>query len=398
MLPTSHDSIPEQAAQLITTELGYKSHVDESPLPVSDDTHSPPSHIHSSEVTNITAADLPTKGPLSHTVSGSFDHNGGLLTSKSGDLKLTIPKGAIKDGDSVTLCIASDLYGPFMFPSICQVDVVSPYYWIGVTGSYHFQMPVQVEFEHFAVVTACDPSHYQLLTCEDDDESYVMQPAVGCNLSFTIQDNISWCTFCTEHFCSYCLSHNCEDPIVNRIAALYLKTKDFQYLNYFTVEIWFTFVISHCLKRNEELYIQEEMVLDKKSSYIFEASCDKQSTSYFTLTYHQDVNGWDMKHSRSNKVKTKEINFYNYYKNKKELEAVEKKALFPQRFIVNVRKRSECNMDLDTEIRITLHNSDEIPESVFYNLLVPVSIITNVTPNTQKGKTVSLAGKEERQC
>ena len=327
-------------------------------------------------------------------MSGSFDIDGGILTSEYGDLKLTVPNGAIKDGDLVTLCIASDLYGPFVLPSICQSKVVSPYYWIGVSGSYHFQKPVQVEFEHFAVVTTCDPSHYQLLTCEDDDESYTMQPAIGCNLSFTVQDGgVSWCTFCTDCFCSYCLSHSCSDPIVNRIAALYLKTKDFQFLNQFTVQVWFSFAISHCLKRNKELYTQEGMILDKKGSNTFEASCDTHSTSYFTLTYHQDGNGWDLKHSRSNKLKTKEINFYNYYMNSKELEVNEQNALFPQRFIVNVNKKCGYTTDLNTDITVTLHKGDEPPESVFFNLLVSAaSTITEVIPNTHKGKTASLTG------
>ena len=118
--------------------------------------------------------DLKTKGLLSYSESGSCDHNGGVLTSKYGDLIVTIPKGAIKEGDLVTLSLASDSYGPFILPSKHRSDIVSQYYWIGVSELYHFQMPVQVEFEHYAVVTACDPSHYQLLCCEDDAEYYTM--------------------------------------------------------------------------------------------------------------------------------------------------------------------------------------------------------------------------------
>ena len=218
------------------------------------------------------AADLLPKCPLSHAISGSCDHNGGVLTSKDGDLKLTIPEGAIKEGDLVTLSLASDLYGPFVLPSKRQADVVSPYYWIGVTGSYHFQKPVQVSFQHFAVVTACDPSHYQLLCCEDYDDSYTMRPDVGCSLRLTVQDDISWCTFNTDGFCSYCLFPGCEDPIINRIAAIYLKTQD---SHCFTREIWFSFPISQCLERNKELYTKKGMVLDHKYNHIFEAPCDK---------------------------------------------------------------------------------------------------------------------------
>ena len=95
---------------------------------------------------------------MSNIITTTCDHNGGVLTSKDGDIK-------------------------------------------------------------FAVVTACDPSHYQLLTCEDD-ESYTMRP-VDCYLSFKIQGGISWCIFYTDHFYSYCLFRNCQDPMINRISTFF---------------------------------------------------------------------------------------------------------------------------------------------------------------------------------
>ena len=261
----------------------------------SDSSPSSCAPIKRSELASIRmTVDLKTKGPLSYSESGSCDHNGGVLTSKYGDLIVTIPKGAIKEGDLVTLSLASDLYGPFILPLKHRSGIVSPYYWIGVSELYHFQMPVQVEFEHFAVVTACDPSHYQLLCCEDDDESYTMRPAVGCNPRFTIRDDISWCAFNSDNFCSYCLLHGCKDPGISRIAALYLKTKNYQYLTHFTAEVWFSLNISQCLNRNKELYTNQGMELDRTCNCNFEAACDKNSTSYFTLAYPEDVNGWDL--------------------------------------------------------------------------------------------------------
>ena len=118
-------------------------------------------------------SDFEIKCPLSKTnaVSGSCDHNGGVLTSKNGDINITVPAGAIEYRDCVKFYIATDLYGPYALPSQCQNNLISPFYWIGVSGLYHFQKPAQVEFEHFG---ASDPSHYQLLSCEDDDESYTM--------------------------------------------------------------------------------------------------------------------------------------------------------------------------------------------------------------------------------
>ena len=323
---------------------------------------------------NITTA-LLSKCPLSHAISGSCDHNGGELTSKDGDLKLTIPEGAIKDGDLVTLSVASDLYGPFVLPSKSQADVVSPYYWIGVSGSYHFQKPVQVEFQHFAVVTACDPSHYQLLCCEDDDddESYIMRPAVSFNPKFTVQDNISWCTFNSDNFCSYCLHRGCKDPGINRITAFYLKTENYQCLTHFTAEIWFSLNINQCLRRNEELYTKQGLVLDHKCSCNFKAACDKDSTSYVSLTYPEKVNGWDVEHSRPKIIETKDINFNNNYTDEEHLKRNEDISQFPERFNVNVAKK--CNTDLNTKIMIALHkNEGETPESIPFRLFVQISL------------------------
>ena len=54
----------------------------------------------------------------SNITSGSFDHNGGVLTSEN-CMKVTIPRGAIRYGDKVYLQIAMGLYGPFVLPSNC---------------------------------------------------------------------------------------------------------------------------------------------------------------------------------------------------------------------------------------------------------------------------------------
>ena len=225
-----------------------------------------------------------------------------------------------------------------------------------------------------------------------------MRPANGCNLKFTVQDDMSWCAFYTDHFCSYCLFPGCKDPIINRIAAIYLKTKDYQCLTHFTAEIWFSFNINQCLMRNEELYTKDNMVLDHKCSYNFEAACDKNSTSYFNLTYNNDINGWDVKHNRSKTMETKKINFYNYYTDKEHLKRNEDSSLFPERFIVSVTKKPECNTDLSTEIMITLHkNEGKTLESIPYPLcvLMPAFVeeitnrlsLTNTVGQTRTTKT-----------
>ena len=133
-----------------------------------------------------------------------------------------------------------------------------------------------------------------------------MRP-VGYELSFKLHNGISLCAFQTKHFCSYCLYHTCKDPVVSKVAALYLKPDDYQYLTYFKVEVWFSFHISCCLNTNEKHYEKKHMVLD--DVYSFETSCDENSRNYFTLNCDGNFNGWEIDHSRSEKIKTCEIYF-----------------------------------------------------------------------------------------
>ena len=302
----------------------------------------------------------------SNITSGSFDHNGGVLINEN-DMKITIPRGAIRDGDIVNFQIAMGLYGPYVLPSNCQDNLASPYYWVGISGSYNFQIPVQVEFQHYG---ACNPSHYLLLCCEDDDEYYTVRP-VDYELSFKVQDNISWCTFETKHFCSYCLYHNCRDPMLNRICALYLKPANFQCLNHFKVEIWFTFPITYCLERNKELYTKKGLILDGERS--FEASTHIHSTSYFSLSHMLKKDGWSLYHFPFSEILTSAVNFYNFYANMGDLMRSEENSQFPPCFIVNVARdyNSKCCMRLDADIKITLDNKN----SEEFKLFVPLSIV-----------------------
>ena len=314
--------------------------------------------------------DVGIKCPLMHKyiVSGTYDHNGG---------KITIPKDAISKGDSVTFYTVVDLCGPFVFPLRSRTNLASPYYWIGVTGSYHFQKLVQVEFEHFAVIT--DPSHFQLLSCKDDDDSYTMQPV---DYDFKLQG--SSCTFKTCHFCSYCLHYyklKGKEPITdkNRIGVFYLKPKNYQSLSSFTVEILFSYTTSHCLCRLKELCEKKGMMIDTNCSELFDASCDKNSTSFFTLEYDDDINGWHIDHSRAKDlvIETKKINFYNDYADKEELHSLEELSFFPPRFILNIKNvEHQRTTDLYTKFTVTLYNNAnkrKLLKTITLELSVPVS-------------------------
>ena len=337
---------------------------------------------------------LEVKCPISNvSMCGSCDSHGGIITSQYG-VKLTIPEGAIKNKDSIEVYIAADLYGPFVLPSHCHTDLASPYYWIWVTGIFKFEKPVQVEFEHFAIVNACDPSHYQLLTCEDYDKTHIMQP-VNHDFGFKTQDNKLLCTFQTYRFCSYCLFHDCEtNDQEYRIGAFFLKPENYQYLNNFTVEIWLSFTTECCLRRNNELFKNNHMILDKHCSHIYDAPCSKESESYFLMKYDRSIDGWLIDHSRSLEIKTNLVNFNNHYPDNKTLLANEEASLFPPRFSVNVTKKSVCEKDLNTAINVTLYKIEGVKttNSIFFKLFVSASpmSIQNLTTTSKDNSPLSI--------
>ena len=365
------------------------------------DVHTPPvCHSQATQPLAVRASlrqEMKIKCPFSmYSMLGSCDHNGAEISSKDGDLKVTVPEGAIRDGDLVKFYVATDLYGPFKLSPFSQSDLASPFYWIGVSGLSCFQKPVRVEFEHYAVVTACNPTHYHLLSCEDYDKSYIMRQ-VDYRLCFKEQNNRSSCTFETYHFCSYCLAHGCEScDQINKVGAFYLKPANFQFLHHFAVEIWLSFITPLCVKKIEELCQMRGMILDSNCSHCFEVSCEISSTSYFELKYDECIDGWHADHSRSKKILASEVNFYNKFKCKEDLEASEKCSFFPPRF-VNMTKMPECTADLNTNIMVTLYKNINSMESIPFKLFVSL-FTTSIKASTKISKEISPPSISQHSC
>ena len=131
------------------------------------------------------------------------------------------------------------------------------------------------------------------------------------------------------------------------------------------------------------------MILDTGCSYIFEASCEESSGTYFSLEYAEKVDGWKIDHSLSKNIKTEGVNFYKHYTNAAELKASEKLSTFPPRFIVNVVKNRDCTTNLNTNITVTLHNNQKREiDSIKFKLCVPLSkMITQNSTNEPATKS-----------
>ena len=309
---------------------------------------------------------------------------GGIITSDDG-LKITVPKNAIMEENlTVTFYVAVDLFGPFVLYVHLDAsldDLVSPYYWIGVGGLYHFQKPVLVEFEHYG---ACDPSHYQLLSCEDDDESHIMKPNDN-QFDLIERGHKSFCRFQTYHFCSNCLVHSSklkgDECKGKKIAALCLipcappDNNDEPY----KAQVWITISCAVCLNTAEKFYGKEGLKWVR--SLRFEASCDERSKYNFKLKYDKTVDGWQICHEEDDEFSAAELNFYS--EEKEDLEAREKFGLFPPRFIICVKMNAngDCTTSLNTTIHITLCYNEKVIKSNNFDIfrkLQPKKIISPI--------------------
>ena len=151
-----------------------------------------------------------------------------------------------------------------------------------------------------------------------------------------------------------------------------MKPETFHHLSHCRIEIWLSFPIKLCLKRNEELYKKRCLVLD--ASFKFEALCDQSNASFFTVDYSENIKNWTMKHTLTKKIYIEKVNFYNHYTDMEDLKANEECQLFPPNFILNVVKDPECTTTLNTDIIVTLYNIEERKDiPCTFNLIIPVS-------------------------
>ena len=80
------------------------------------------------------------------------DHNGGQYTSESHDIRITIPKGAIKKHITAELQVGVTLHGPFSFPDTKRP--VSPIIWVGMTPNIKLKKPIEITMPHFVEISS----------------------------------------------------------------------------------------------------------------------------------------------------------------------------------------------------------------------------------------------------
>ena len=185
----------------------------------------------------------------SKIMSHYFETEGGKLLINEHCVTITVPKGAISEGDKVEIKAAASLIGPYSIPK--GFYPVSAYVWIG--ANYIFKKQLQVQIEHHAmlsqpedilqlsILTTCTKDR---VTGDNGQDMYEMHEATyqpQCKI------NESICIYSTDHFCSNCLAKKSEN-IPDRIVVYHMLPRLFESESTFSSEICFCYNLELCKK------------------------------------------------------------------------------------------------------------------------------------------------------
>ena len=148
--------------------------------------------------------------------SQEFDCNGGELFIKEHAVKVTVPAGAIAEGDVIQLEAAAGPVGPYSIPE--GYHPISVY--VLLEASYLFKEKLKIEIERDIVVSEdTDISKLCVLTTGKEGlyhgEKWLEMHEDTCEYQYEV--NESTCTLFTDHFCSKCLANTDLITIPKRV-------------------------------------------------------------------------------------------------------------------------------------------------------------------------------------
>ena len=154
---------------------------------------------------------------LQNCTSAGLDY-----TDESIGLTLAIPKGAIADGDSLTIDVGVALHGPFHYPK--GTRPTSPVLWICVRKNefYQFKIPVEVTIQHFLNIDSNDDVAVMglcFVKANHEAKANGKYEFLRQHENQWFEPNTHYATLFTKHFCYQC--------IVGSISELTLRNSNF---------------------------------------------------------------------------------------------------------------------------------------------------------------------------
>jgi len=305
--------------------------------------------------------------------SAKFDHNGGELESEYGDIKLVLPKDAIRKGDLVEIQVAASLFSDdqFTFQSTHDIsELTSPFCWVG--ASYLFLKAVHVEIEHVADIS--NPENYSLLTCGDNTD-LVMRPVSHPYRFEILESHKSLCTFETTHFCSYCVKYKHKEKKAKKEAKAMRKIALYAFQSEVNngeimIKLYFLIPLSRCIKRLKK--VQKDLKRKQVYCGMFYKVSYKDNRYYFTMSHDSRVQGWQIKSSKFDKVEVDEVAvFKKKHGTKISLKQAEDDELYPLSLCMSIDPSKRDTDELKFDICVELHKNKSIKQSKMF----PINLV-----------------------
>jgi len=329
--------------------------------------------------------------------SAKFDHNGGELENEYGEIKLVLPRGAIRKGDLVDIQVATSLFSDdqFTFQSSHDIsELTSPICWIG--ASYLFLKAVHVEIEHVADIS--NPENYSLLTCGDNTD-LVMRPVSHSYRFEILESHKSLCTFETDHFCSYCVKYKHKENKAKKEAKIMRKIALYAFQSEVNsgeimIKVYFLIPLSRCIKRLKQ--VQKNLKRKQVFCGMFYKVSYKDNRYYFTMSHDSYIQGWQIKSSKFDKIEVTAVDFFKKkHGSAKSLKQAEDDELYPPSLRMSIDPSKRDTDELNFDVYIELHKNNSIKQSEMFHLnLVMQHKEQRIQPIGRSAKLMHMSAEE----
>ena len=166
-------------------------------------------YLHSSQ--NVASVPL-----QDHVTVIELDTYGGEYKNVDHDISLSIPEGAVADGEMIHMEVAVALYGPFHFSD--GKRPISPILWLCIQEDIALLKPISIVLPHMLVnltredvanfgIQIAKADHREYVTTTPGKREYVFKPHSAA-MELTSTQERGYVTIKTDHFCFICLEMN----------------------------------------------------------------------------------------------------------------------------------------------------------------------------------------------
>lgn len=251
---------------------------------------------------NVSSFDTITTMPYNNVILTipTCSHEGATCYDKTSDVYIKIPKGAIPKDVSITIDIATTLYGPYSYPD--GLRPVSPVLWICARGQEHFEFlkPVEISLPHYLRLS----SEAELVSLgltvlksgHEVNESY-MHGFYCTTTGLTIDhERTSHCKFNVTHFCYMCLAANDSRECMSK--ARYCCTQ-VESLDKKCVYFYISYFLTMCIDAIEQKFPATTLWQTTEFSYVPQ---ENQDGTLMITPEPEATEGWRVRLGRPYQV------------------------------------------------------------------------------------------------